>query len=846
MEKSLEVVNKMLKVNNKKVINDLAKTTYSAHKKRNILTILAIFLTTFLICTIISIGISYWDTVALRQQRMQGMDYDIELTEPRDDQVSAIRKMENVKYAGLSVKCAVLSKYEDKELDKIRLFWLDNTCWEKQTIPALDYYKGEYPQKENEIMLSKTALNSMGIENPDVGMELPLVYQTLSENSDSGEITKTFILSGWFLDYSSGTDKGYVSKDFYRTTGVLQTDFTQGELKISLKNPLYSERDITEMQNQINISGKQIIEADYDTISNFCKTIIGLCVLLLLIFMSGYLFIYNTLYISVNKDIRYYGQLKTIGTTSIQIRRMINKQVLWNTVIGIPLGLICSAVVGKIVIPQLLHAINPSIMPNDVEAVSVWVFIIATVFSFATTVISSQKPAKIAMNCSPVEAIKYIGASSSNRKSKIRNGGDIRSMVRINLFRDKKQFGVIMCSLSLALSLFLIINTVIYANNATNILNHSYDYDLMILNQTLLSDNEEQVITNDLIENVKNLNGVKDVRTLESTTATVPYQEDVYGEYYKELYQSRYAPGNYDKDINMYKQQADYDNNMFSCRIVGIDDLEFEQLNQELETPLDKEAFDNGEIAFASKIFTEGDNGMIGKKVSFFVPNSDDLSKKETIEIGALTDFPAYYSAGYSPDLIVSDDYFEKIVQQPLIEMIKIDYKEAFSKNTEDSIMNLIKDSKVLSVDSKLSQYSDMKNSENQITVFGGSIGLIVMLLAISNYLNMMSVSMQNRSKEFAILESVGMTRKQIKKMVVFESLCYTILSIAIAMIIGLPASYFVFENLNIYAIPFAFPMINNLILFLVIITICVVSTLLILRKTKNESIIELLRQDEM
>ena len=120
------------------------------------------------------------------------------------------------------------------------------------------------------------------------------------------------------------------------------------------------------------------------------------------------------------------------------------------------------------------------------------------------------------------------------------------------------------------------------------------------------------------------------------------------------------------------------------------------------------------------------------------------------------------------------------------------------------------------------------------------------MLLAISNYLNMMSASIQNRSKEFAILESVGMTRKQIKKMVVSESLCYTILSIAIAMIIGLPASYFVFENLNIYVIPFAFPMINNLILFLVIITICVVSTLLILRKTKNESIIELLRQDEM
>ena len=70
----------MLKVNNKKVITDLAKTTYSANKKRNILTIIAIFLTTFLICTVISIGISYWNTLSVRQQRMEGMDYDVELT----------------------------------------------------------------------------------------------------------------------------------------------------------------------------------------------------------------------------------------------------------------------------------------------------------------------------------------------------------------------------------------------------------------------------------------------------------------------------------------------------------------------------------------------------------------------------------------------------------------------------------------------------------------------------------------------------------------------------------------------------------------------------------------------
>lgn len=778
----------MLKTDNKKVINDLAKTTYKADKKRNILTIAAIFLTTFLLCTIISVGLSYWDTVSLRQQRVQGIDYDIELTEPRDHQVSVIREMDNVKYAGLSVKCAIVSKYQDKELNKLKLYWLDDTCWKKQTVPALDYYKGKYPNKENEIMLSRSALSSMGIKNPKVGMELPLIYQTLAENSKNEDIIKTFVLSGWFLDYTS-IDKGYVSEKFYKSTGVLQTDVTQGSLKVSLKNPLYSKNDIIEMQNQIKLSGNQIIKADYDTISNFIKTIIGLVILLALVFMSGYLFIYNTLYISVNRDIRYFGQLKTIGTTTVQIKKMIYKQILWNTVIGIPLGLTCSAVVGKIIIPQLLHVLNPTVATSEVGTISLWVFVIATVFSFVATMISSQKPAKIAMNCSPVEAMKYVGAVPVKVKNKKRTGGDICSMVKMNLFRDKKQFIIIMCSLSLAVSLFLIINVIIYVNNAKNILNHFYDYDLRLLNQTLLSDNEEQVITLDLIGQIKSIDGVKDVRVLKSATAFVPYQENVYGEYYKELYNSRYSPGNYEKDIELYKKQPNH--YLFTCKVLGIDELEFERINNTLKNPLDKEEFKNGDIAVVFKNFTQGGNGIIGKNVEFSIPAALNPDKKENIEIGAIIDnYPAYYSAGYTPDLIVSDDFFNKIMGQPLIEMIKIDYDVPFSKSVETSIKKLIKSNKFISTESKLGDYSEMKNSESQITVLGGSLGIIIIFLAISNYLNMMSESIQNRSKEFAVLESVGMTRKQIKKMIVFESLGYSILSSVIALIIGLPASY--------------------------------------------------------
>lgn len=832
----------MLKINNQKTILDLAKMTYRANKKRNILTIIAIFLTTFLICTVLSIGLSYWNTLSVRQQRMQGMDYDIELTEPREEQVCIIRQMDNVKYAGLGVKCAIISQYGQKEVDKIKIFWIDSVCWKKQTIPALEYYKGRYPQKENELMLSKAALHSMGIEHPEIGMELPITYQTLAEDSTGADIKKTFVLSGWFLDYT-GEDKGFVSSDFYKTTGVKQTDLTQGMLKISLKNPLYTEEDITNMQKQIGITGNQIIEADYDTIENFCKTMAGLLLLLCMVFFSGYLFIYNTLYLSVNKDISYYGQLKTIGTTSAQIKKIIQVQMLWNVIAGIPLGLLASYFVGKGIIPELLHTVNPTISTADVGGVPIWIFAIATAFSFFTTWISSQKPAGIAMYCSPIEALRYIGnIHRKTGKNKKRQGGDLFSMARQNLFRDKKQCIVIISSLSLAVILFMVIHVVIYANNAAHILNTLYDCDMQILNQTLLTDQEQQVITDTFINRIQKVEGVKDVRVLKAVTATVPYQENVYGDYYKELYDSRYSPGNYEEDMALYKKQPDY--HSFTCRIIGVDRLEFKKINQKLENPVNEQAFVKGKVAIASKMFTEGDNGITGKTVRFSIPEGMGTGNEEQISIGAvISDNPAYYAAGYNPDLIVSEDYFDTLVETPLIEMIKIDYDTPFSAQTETEILDVVSDYQKVSTESKLERYKEMKTSENQVTVLGNSMGIIVMFLAISNYINMMSVSIQNRSKEFAILESIGMTRKQLKIMITMESLSYGFLSILAAIVFGLPLSYYVFFSFNLYNLPFQLPMLRNGILFVIILFVCVATTLFVLSRSKQETIIELLNK---
>lgn len=842
-------------VHNKKVVGEIAALTYRANRKRNFLAVFAIFLTTFLIAVILATGVSYWNTVTERQVRMQGMDYDIALSEPREDQVEKICSMDTVKYAGVAVKCAILEQYQGRLLDKTRLYWLDETCWEKQTIPALEFYKGTYPQDESEIMFSTNTLKAMGIQNPKIGMALPIAYYILEEGSDEEVLEKEFTLCGWYRDYS-GNQKGYVSEAFWKTTGVKQTDFTQGSLKITFKNPLYSEQDITAMQNEINMDRNQYIDADYDTISNFCKIAAGLAVMLLMIFASGALFIYNTLYISISKDIRYYGQLKTLGMTSVQLKRMVNWLAAWNAIVGIPLGLIAAFITGRMVIPQLLQVINPVFSAGDVAFVRLWVFALAGGFAFLINKISSKRPARMAGDCSPMEALRYVSGTTGKKisagkrraRKRKREGGGVYSMALQNMFRDKKQAVIIFASFIIAISIFLVVNVVIRENDARLVLNEVCQFDIQFKNETTLDDNKKQVITQDKIAQIEQIKGVKGVRRVTSAEVIIPYQKEVYEKYYKELYQSRYSPGNYEEDMELYQKEPE--NSYFTSRLISVDEEGFSLLNESLGNTLDKKAFENGETAVAIKFLNviEGDAGMSGKTVHFYLPDGKKPKQEHSIQIAALGDNysnPAYFAGGLPPEMVVSEKYAEKLMGELFTEVIYVEYEEAFSKETEKRVKAVFKGGKKVSHESKLEMYSEMRNSEIQVKVLGNSIGLIVAMLAVLNYLNMMAANVQNRAKEFAALESIGMTARQIKKMLHMEGICYGAASILLALIVGLPVSYMVFGAMNLYRVSFAFPWVRNFILFGVVLALCMAAPVFLYQRTQNASIIERLRNCE-
>lgn len=855
----------MLKVDNKKVVSEIANTTYQANKKRNFLTIFAIILTTFLITVIISVGVSYWKTIAERQIRMEGMDYDIELSEPEERQVEKVRSMEQVEYAGVAVKCAVLEQYNGIALDKIRLYWLDETCWEKQTIPALESYEGSYPEKENEIMLGENVLRAMGIENPETGMRLLVNYVILKEGTEeeqpSGErqqMEKEFILSGWYKDYS-GAKKGYVSEDFWKTTGVKQTDLTMGMLKITLKNPFYLKKDITGMQNEIGMEGRQYMAADHDTIANFLLMVGCLTALLTMIFVSGYLFIYNTMYISISKDIRYYGQLKTVGMTSVQLKKMIYHQAVRNALAGIPVGLIGAAVTAKLVIPNLVHIANPTFSAGDVVSINPGAFLIGGCFAFLTNLISCRKPAKMAGDCSPIEAIRYtVGTDRSKSKmfrpkkdvgqrhDRKREHSGVYAMAVQNMFRDKKQALIIFSSFVIAIAIFMVVNIIIRENDAALILDEIYSYDIRLKNETTLDDDRQQLLTEDKIAQVQAVEGVRAVRKVTSEEVIIPYQEEVYEDYLKELYQSRYSPGNYEEDMEVYRREPE--SRLFTPRFISVDESGFEILNESLGNVLNQENFEQGKIAVAVKYFTEGDHGMTGKNVRFYFQDEAGEGKEHIIQIAAVDDGsanPAHFSGGMVPDLIVSEKYAEEIRKELFTELICVEYEEAYAKETEQKVKEIFEGEKKISYDSKLERYSEMKNTETQVKVLGNSVGFIIALLAVLNYLNTIAADIQNRSREFAALESIGMTTRQIRKMLRAEGVGYATITILLSLGIGIPASYIAFSMTAVYRISFAVPWGRDFVLFGFVTVLCMIVPVYLYQRTQTASVIERLRECE-
>lgn len=831
--------------NNKEIIKKITNRSLKTNKIRNTFAIMAIVLTTFMISSVFSIGISFAKNYKTMNLRLQGTTANVSLPNPTDNQIDKIKSLGLSNSIGYEINVGRVSLDTLSEnRTKILIKYLNKDNYEKQVSPAISDIKGNYPTKESEIMTSKKALEFLGESDAKIGDTIKVPC-----NINGKIINKEFILSGYYTNYALVQDSGnlFVSEKFANKNNVTLED--NGALYISLKTKDKSTApDI--LEKEVSLNKNQEFSFSYDISNDLSDTVLStmaiIVIISLFIVLSGYLLIYNVLYIAVNKDITFYGMLKTIGTSPKQIKKIVKGQALKLSLIGISLGLLLGAIVSFLIVPlamgTLFAGAEASAMPRDVSFNPI-IFIGAGIFSLVTVMISCKKPAKIAGNISPIEALRYSGSTPKNQKKNrsTTKGSKLYKMAWYNVFREKKRAIIVFLSLFMGIITFLSVNTFLNSISVENYIDRYVKNDFVIQS---VEGNDDK-IDSDFINKIKDMKGVNNISLSKSSNLQLDMSKDVLLPALENIYE-RF--GNTKEDLNEYLNAVSEDPSLLQVSVIGIDDNLIERLNEELEDKIDVEAFKKGNVAIADSWYYPENYKSIKGDVT--IRNFKD-NKSKTFNMNVVGDTSELLPPGLDaplgiPTIYISNSVLEKLDNDAINYILNINVDKKYESKINKDLKALSK-ARGLWFESKSEKTEEFNKSQMVMNILGGGIAVILILIGILNFINVMITGVNIRLKEFAIMESIGMTKKQIKMMLTYEGLYYALVTTGFILTLGIGIIYGIGElskNIADYA-AFVFPTTALVALIIVILAVCLITPAIVFKVSTKKSVTERLREIE-
>ncbi|MBO5449892.1 MAG: FtsX-like permease family protein [Ruminococcus sp.] len=839
----------MLKNNNQTAVKRISARSLKHNRIRNMFAVLAIILTTFMFTTVFSIGFSLGKNLNIMMLREQGTRSTVYLANPSEEQISQAEKCDHLNAAGIQIYTGSAQSPENSE-SVVSLDYYDKTEFEKNFLPAVSDVNGSYPEAENEIMLSKAALDALKIKKPVKDMDITLML-------DGAE--KTFRLSGWFTDYgfTAGGFHGFVSKSYSDALGL--TAEKDGMLSISAKAGSQSSL-IEELENSVKLKDDQEIQSSYDVqdenSSNAIVVAVAVIFIGLIIVFSGYLLIYNVMYISVTKDIRFYGMLKTIGTSPKQIKKIVKMQAFRLSVIGIPIGIVLGTLISFVAVPYALQMFGSGrngAMPDDISF-NPFIYAGTVLFGIFTVAVSCRKPSKLASKVSPVEALKYNGQNSNKIKPhRSTSGGKLHKMALRNVFREKKRAILVFASLFMGTMAFLATNAFLGSMKLENYVDYYLPDDYTIYTNSGSEENTDEDEKNfieaayRLAEDISEIDGVTNVSVSSSVDAEIEFDEDIFRPFIEN--------DTSDKDaiqdmIDGYKKKGGY-----SAPVIAVSSEMMKKYNEKAHQKIDIDRFEKGEICFVGYVRTEEQSEQVkGKNITL---TDMDTGNSVSLEVGACPtnddrhgiNIGYYWRMGGAPDcILVSQNVMNKLNSAPAIDNIIADCDPKAESIITPRIKELTKTNpSVLAMEIKSEVCEDFMSSMMAMNILTAGISIVLILIGIINFINVMLTGVFTRRKELAVMESVGMTKKQVRKMLMFEGMYYGIITMALILTVGSSIVYAVAKLAEMtadYAV-FNYPWQLMIAIAAVIMLICVVVPSAVYRTLSKESVTERLRSGE-
>lgn len=886
----------MLKNTNQVAVQKLAARSLRQNRVRNIFAILAIILTTFMFTTVFSIGFSLGRNMSIMMLRQQGSKRSICLNQPEREQIDQVKKAKYLDAAGIQIPLGLAADTSEKTT--IRLDYYDRTEFEKNLTPAISNIHGAYPEKVDEIMLSQAGLAALQIKEPKQGMDIVLVMDT---------VQKTFHLSGWFTDYASsaGGFQGLVSKAY--VSFIHKTVERDGILSISA---VVGKKDLLlkELESKVTLRQGQKLETFWDVQEenqdNVFVIVCAIGLMGLIIVTSGYLLIYNIMYISVTKDIRFYGMLKTIGTSPSQIRKIVHSQIKRLSVVGIPIGIALGSVLAFLAVPLALTMFtmdNDGAMPQDVSF-NPFIYVGTILFAMITVAVSCRKPAKLAGKVSPVEALKYHGQMKDRRKEKnTTDGGKLYRMSFRNVFREKKRAFLVFASLFMGTMAFLSVNTFLGSLKLENYVNAYLPNDFTIyvsmdseeeednvqeegrieggsndIQKKELSkeegnvqeegqskgesndiqekgqseENERILYGNQWVEELGKIEGITEMSVNRTADLALEFDAEVFRPF---LERDLTSETSMQDMIDYYTQNADDKDETYSAPVISISSDMMKKYNEQAKQKMDIHRFEKGEICLVGDVSTQEEaEDVRGKQITL---KNLDTGKTLILEVGACTTYGEgkgfdigynWQRAGAPACVLISDAAMEKICDKPSVNSIIIDCDPKAESRVKSRIKDLTRiNPYVQNTAIKSDLTSEFKSSRMAMNILGSGISLILILIGIINFINVMFTGVFARRGELAVMESVGMTKKQVKKMLVLEGVYYGGITIGLLLTLGNALMYLIAHfarQIADYA-TFYYPVGGMCILSVAIMAICMFVPVVVYQMFARESVTERLRK---
>ena len=825
----------MLKNNNQTAINRIYHRMLKQNRVRNVIVILAIVLTTFMFTAVFTLGFSMARNINQMQLRLQGTKASITIEHPTEDQVKEIGQCPSLWAAGIQIDARRVAS-EDGEYQYL-LQYYDATEFEKNLQPAITDLQGTYPKNEKDIMLTKQTLDNLGIQTPQIGQDIVFML-------DGKE--QLFQLSGWYTCYSKGNTT-LVSKAYMDKSGFTMRE--NGRVSISAKEGKQeSLRD--ELEEQVTLRKDQKIDASYDTQSengsNRVVIAIGIGLIAIMIVLSGYLLIYNVMYISVTKDIRFYGMLKTIGATMPQIQQIVKRQARYLACIGIPIGVVLGTGVSFGVVPlaMTMFSVGQESAVSSTISFHPGIYLFSVLFAFVTVSISARKPAKYAGKISAIDAMKYTGNEVKNCY-KTTSGGKLPKMAWRNVFREKKRSILVFASVFMGSVTFLCVNTFIDCLSADSYIAHYLHNDYVLYGSGDEDRADQSVTMEDIAEKMRQIDGMDEVYTNRSADVMLPFDAELYAPFLEK----EDNPGDMAKFYETTTEKAA----QYSAPLISINTKMVEAYNKTAAQKVDIEAFEKGEICLIGYLDSEdATKRMQGRTITL---RNADTGNERKITVGAALQDDERITAGYywvlggAPDAIfVSDQVMDSLFPDAEVDCIIANAKKGKEPDVTPSVERIVKgNSIIIASDIRSVKAAEFKKSMMSLEVIGGGISLILILIGVVNYINVMITGVYTRKMELAVLESVGMTKRQIRKMLMYEGLVYGMISCGLILTLGSLMMYGTGRlcmHIADYAI-FHYPFELVIVMAVVLFVICIVVPAFVFRLINKETVVERLRMAE-